>query len=374
MDRYRTGTHTSWPDGASASFLILFPIPMLGLLYQRPTTGLGTRSCKDGKATKQVKFREINGILLYGRDSGRYAGAVYIVGLSGGTVSSQDFENEVLRKIGRNVLLFQQLENLLKFMVTNGKIAGYASELDNIIAKQAASINKQTMGQLVGQYIENTNPNYKEKSLEPEQRTELYLSIAFQVGNDSTWCETKKKALAQLVLERNQLIHHLLPKLNTNSVESCKAIEKELDEQSEKIRSEIGEMKAIAKAFSKMAKYLTSEEGKKLLTLSFLRHSPLVLLLGDIFTQRKRKDGWALMSTAGQLVKQYMPEELTLLRKEYGYKSLKSLMLATELFDVYEEETEKGGIRTLYRLKPDWELSQSASTQHSSPVPLEMLD
>jgi len=38
-------------------------------------------------------------------------------------------KNEVLRKIGRNMLLFQKLEQMLKYLITNGKVAGYASEI-----------------------------------------------------------------------------------------------------------------------------------------------------------------------------------------------------------------------------------------------------
>jgi len=278
-------------------------------------------------------------------------------------VSLDDSVNEVLRKIGRNVMLFQELEHLLKFIVANGTISGYASELENIKVKQVASVNKQTMGQLVGQFIENTNPDYEEHSSEPEEITEVYFSFNFHVETDLIYYETKKEALAQLVSERNELIHHLLPKFDANSAKSCKTIEEKLDNQSEKIRSEIKEMRAIAKALDEggktMADFLRSEEGKKQIKLSFLRQSRIVILLGDIATQIKRPDGWASMNIAGQLVKQHAPEELALLKGKHGYKSLKSLILATEIFDIYEEETKKGGTRVLYRLKPGWELSQA---------------
>ena len=55
-------------------------------------------------------------------------------------------KNEVLRKIGRNVLLFQQMEKLLKFLIVNGKVAGYAGEIKAKIEQRAATINKKTMG------------------------------------------------------------------------------------------------------------------------------------------------------------------------------------------------------------------------------------
>lgn len=259
------------------------------------------------------------------------------------------------------MLLFQQLEQLLKFIVGNGRISGYASELKNIKVKQAARINNQTMGQLVGQYIESANPDNAENSSEPEEITEAYISFNFRIDSDSVFYETKKETLARLVSERNELVHHLLPRFDTSSAKSCKELGKQLDVQSEMIRKEILETKAIANALhegrKELAIFLNSDEGKKQFELSFLRQSRLVLLLGDIATQMKRSDGWALMNVAGQLVKQHAPEELALLKEKYGHKSLKSLILATEIFDVYEEPTQKGGVRVLYRLKSDWKLS-----------------
>ena len=210
---------------------------------------------------------------------------------------------------------------------------------------------------------ENTNPDYEVISSEPYEITEAYISFNFHVGTDAVYYETKKETLAQLVSERNELVHHLLPKFDASSAKSCKAIEEKLDNQSDKIRSEIKEMRAIAKALEegrkRMADFLGSQEGKKQFNLSFLRQSRIVLLLGDIATQIKRPDGWTLMNIAGQLVKQHAPEELALLKEKHEYKSLKSLILATEIFDIYEEETEKGGTRVLYRLKAGWELSQA---------------
>jgi len=108
--------------------------------------------------------------------------------------------------------------------------------------------------------------------------------------------------------------------------------------------------------------FFKSEVGKKHFQLSFLRQSRLTVLLGDIAAQTRRHDGWALMSIAGELVKKYAPEEIALLKERYGYKSLKALILATEMFDVYEEVIENGGIRVLYRLKSGWELSPPTPT------------
>lgn len=272
-----------------------------------------------------------------------------------------DAVNEVYRKIGRNVILFQKLELLLKFIVANGRFSGTAEDLKERIAQRANNINKQTMGTLVGHYIEHSNPACEESSSESEEKKGLFFSFGFRIECDSNYYETKKKELARMVSERNELIHNLLPSFDINSLESCDEIGKKLDDQSENIRREIKELKYYAttlnEARKEMLSFYASEQGKKQLHLAFSQESRLVWMLANAATQVKRPDGWALMSMAGQLVKHYAPEEYSQLKEKYGYKSLKALILATDIFDVYEEATEEGGVRVLYRLKSGWDCS-----------------
>jgi hypothetical protein len=275
-------------------------------------------------------------------------------------LKNEEFVDDVLRKVGRNVVLFQQLEQLLKFVVANGNLAGFASELKTLKEAQENKINKQTLGTLVGQYVENSNPESNTQSTEPEEIDEAYFSFSFRIECDDDYYESRKEALARLVTERNDLIHHLLPRFDMKSAQSCMALSKELDEQSEKIRLEINRIKATANALNdgrkEMAAYLQSEEGWRELELSFLRQSRLVLMLGDIATQMSREDGWTSISSAGHLIKEHAPEEFDQMKEKHGYSSLKKLIQASEIFDIHEEATSKGGARILYRLKAGWEL------------------
>lgn len=275
----------------------------------------------------------------------------------------EDSVNEVFRKIGRNIMLFQQLESLLKYLVINSNISGYASDINELRVRRAASIGKQTMGTLIGQYVEISNPNYEENESDPNEITEPFISFSFRIGCDSVYYETRKEELARMVAERNELVHHLLPCFDRTSAESCENLGKKLDRQSDNIKKEIAELESKAtrlhKGSKKMADFLVSEEVKRQIELSFLRQSRLVILLGDIAIQTKRSDGWALLTVADHLVKQHAPEEIALLKERYGHKSLKKLMLATEIFDFFDENTKKGGFRVLYRLKPGWELSNA---------------
>lgn len=59
------------------------------------------------------------------------------------------------------------------------------------------------------------------------------------------------------------------------------------------------------------------------------------------------------LSSAALSIRQQVPEAVANLKERYGHKKLKGIILATEYFDICEEPTEKGGIRVLYRIKPD---------------------
>ncbi len=270
-------------------------------------------------------------------------------------MSLADHVNEVHRKIGRNMMLFQEFEYLLKFILANGKFSGFISELKAIRTEQAARINKQTMGQLVSQYVENTHPDFEYKSDVPEKLKEPHFSFNFQIECDPSNYEAKKEALAEIVLERNELVHHLLPSFDVTSVQSCEGVGNKLDDQCEKIRQEISEMKLILKSFNDIRKdvvdFLRSDESTTYFMLNIIQQSKLVALLSEISVKKQRSDGWTVVDAARRLVIQNAPEEIGRLKEKYGHKTLKSLILASEMFDLYEEATSKGGTRVLYRLK-----------------------
>lgn len=63
-------------------------------------------------------------------------------------------KDEVLRKIGRNMILFQQIEGLLKLLLGNSHVQGTASDLMVYQGQRMEEMKKQMMGPLIKQYIE----------------------------------------------------------------------------------------------------------------------------------------------------------------------------------------------------------------------------
>lgn len=178
---------------------------------------------------------------------------------------------------------------------------------------------------------------------------------------DQTYYDAKKQILSKIVNDRNKLIHHLLPAFNPDSIESCLETEQYLDQQRKELIPEYDYLRklilVVEKSRKEYAKYVKSGKFMKDWKLSELRQNSIVIMLSEISLQKARPDGWTFLSTAGEIISQEASGEINDLNKRLNFKTLKELILATEVFDIYEESTEKGGVRVLYRLKSDWGLS-----------------
>ncbi|MEQ1559889.1 MAG: L-threonylcarbamoyladenylate synthase [Methyloglobulus sp.] len=272
-------------------------------------------------------------------------------------------KNEVLRKIGRNVILFQDIERMLKFLTIAGSHFGYLSELPALLQRKADTIQKLTMGQAAGLFLGNMYSDIEEYKETEEELKEIRLSFQFNVKCDGSSFETKKQMLSSIVADRNELIHHFLSKYNLQTIESCLEAEECLDQQRDKILPQHKELLNLVKYLRETLKeydeLVNSEEFQKQLELVNVRQSIVVQLLEDVSKQMARPDGWALLSLAGQLVKQHAPEELVAFNKKHGSITLKKTIVATGLFDLKEESTSKGGVRLLYKLKPEFDFEYS---------------
>ena len=65
--------------------------------------------------------------------------------------------DEVFRRIGRNLLLFQHIEHLLKQLMTNARLEGTVHSMQANLDERRARIHKQTLGQLAGQFVDRAH-------------------------------------------------------------------------------------------------------------------------------------------------------------------------------------------------------------------------
>jgi hypothetical protein len=70
-----------------------------------------------------------------------------------------------------------------------------------------------------------------------------------------------------------------------------------------------------------------------------------------VASQFYRKDGWSYLAHAGVLANKELPEEVRNLKERYGFKTLKKLLVVSEMFDVFDEPLSNGLFRTVYKNK-----------------------
>lgn len=263
------------------------------------------------------------------------------------------FPDEVLQKIGRNLVLFQQVEALLKYLLVYGYFRGPTSDLAGAYRRKQASLHRQTMGQLVGQMTDEFLSDAGDERDLPADGHAGWMSFSFKMQGDPAVYERVRADMELMVSERNNLVHHFSQRWDLSSTSSMLAAATALDEQHARIAPIRERLKTFGDTMQKsrkaLAEFMATDMAKRTLEMLWLRGSPLVEVLREISIKACRPDGWMPLAAAGHLAWQQLPEDIALMSARYGHKTLKRLLLATELFDVQDEATEKG-VRTVYRL------------------------
>ncbi len=262
--------------------------------------------------------------------------------------------DDLHRRIGRNLLLFQEIEHILKFIISKGNISGYISELKTVVEQQQSKVKTETMGGLVSKFIERTYTELSE-SVDELKKNEVHLSFSFKIESTVDDVQERKETLDSLVSERNELVHHLLPKLNKNSLDGIQKLSADLDKQGDKITFEINHFREIVKHIQTSRQtainYMISDDYKKHMKASLLRDSYIVLILIDISNQFAGKERWVSLSDTGRALREYALDDMNNLKFKYGYKTIKPFMDATGLFDFKEGPPNN----FYYRLKDNWQ-------------------
>jgi hypothetical protein len=267
--------------------------------------------------------------------------------------------DEVLRRIGRNVMNFQQVEYLLKYLNAHSAVRAPPSQLAEHFDKQAQAVHRNSMGELAGKLVDTVLRAPAEDDT-PDDIGEVWIGFRFSFGMDAEFVHRHDSEMRALVERRNELIHHFLPRwqsVHNGDAENALAY---LDAQNDETLRMMERLKGWARSLDagrrQVAEYCASPEGQREIELAFLRSTSLVVMLGEVAARTLRPDGWMLLSTAGHLIKREAPAELEDLQKRFGVSTLKGVLMAAGLFDIDEEPTAGGGTRTIYRINERYEL------------------
>lgn len=265
-------------------------------------------------------------------------------------------KTEVLRRVGRNLLLFQQIEGLLKFLLANHTGNGTLENIQERNRKRAESVNKQMLGNLVDKYGTDVLQDAGVETLDEENPDVPWMSFSFRVSGNAEFVEAMRSDLKLMTEERNELVHHFLPRWEPESADKLGEALLYLDAQRERVlpmhehlRDTVNSMQSTRQL---LHNFMSSEEYERQDELMWLQASPLVELLREVASQIHRTDGWTYLSHAGTLASKNLPDDIRDLKERYGFNTLKKLLIACETFDVYDEPLANGTFRTLYRVRP----------------------
>lgn len=125
---------------------------------------------------------------------------------------------EAHQKFGRNILLFQQIERLMKLLVAAGEIETTPHGLTAATIKSHSRIKSRTFGQLIKplmRYFKNGEA-HQEKIVEPTRFITIKTSFRIEMTKDEMHKFQTK--IEKATHERNELAHHFLDRFNLASV------------------------------------------------------------------------------------------------------------------------------------------------------------
>lgn len=171
--------------------------------------------------------------------------------------------NDVCRKIGRNLLLFQQMETILKFLIAQRKISAPISQLKTVVEHQTKAVSNKTLGYALGVFLNDiytlqiTDQEEQNQEEQYQKPAEIMVSYSFSLEaetNDPSYLQSRKDSLAEVLRQRNDLVHHLYPRINQASIESWREVESYLDQQKEKVLPEVEYLQQVVTNFVEIAK------------------------------------------------------------------------------------------------------------------------
>lgn len=253
--------------------------------------------------------------------------------------------NEVLIKIGRNVLIFQQIEKGLKLFIPYIHPDGSKKGIDSFWSSKKA-IKSQTLGNLINRFIESCDYDY------------------------DYFVENLKKVVAN----RNKLIHCFGESEGVNILatkEGCLNCITDLELQHQEALSFYQDVKLFVLAliyqlrenyaeshpqFDLLYKQLKEQVISKVDYINLTNPSDtawdntkIVKLLRLAETNTEKIGDMTLLARAGEFIKSQDPECTP---KKYGIKTLKGVLKISGLFEIIESQNDQHNSESiLYKSK-----------------------
>ncbi len=164
---------------------------------------------------------------------------------------------EALSAVGRNVVNFQRLEQILKHLALAAPICVRLSTLQSALETRKAKSERLTLGVAVKKWIESA---YHTGPLQdPQPVNEIIVSFGFVLQWLPGKLDQLSAELESLARERNSLIHLDLAQLNFEDEGECIALSIQLSAQNDRIIRAIEVLEATLTGLQDLARRMASD-------------------------------------------------------------------------------------------------------------------
>jgi hypothetical protein len=254
-------------------------------------------------------------------------------------------QREVQRLLGRCLLRLQQYECLMKAIVAHHDLSGPAHALENIRTARIDNASTKTLGTLVGQLFgscvvtEGAGTAADTTANEPENvpffamRLHLDLSVEDYVKT--------QRDLKELVLLRNNLVHHFIDDHDLWSIEGSGTAHNALVAAYARVDQHFEQLRGLAEQMDQVrrlaAEFVQSDTFQDLVIYGIAPDGTVDWPAAGIVRALREAakelavDGWTPVSEAGRWIMERSPEQQP---NKYGCASWRQVLHESRLFEL----------------------------------------
>lgn len=254
-------------------------------------------------------------------------------------------QREVQRLLGRCLLCLQQYERLMKAIVAHHDLSGPAPALETIRAARIHDASTKTLGTLVGQLVGScvvtaaTDTAADTTANEPEDV--LFFAMRLQLNLSAEDYVRTQRDLKELVMLRNNLVHHFIAQHDLWSIGGCRTARDALvaayaciDRHYEQLR---GWAEHMDQARRLAAEFIQSDAFEDLVINGIAPDGTVDWPTAGIVRALREAanalavDGWTPIAAAGRWIMERSPEQQP---NRYGCASWRQVLHESRLFEL----------------------------------------
>lgn len=259
----------------------------------------------------------------------------------------QTLQREVQRMLGRCLLRLQQYEHLMKAIVAHHEISASGSPLESNQAERVADAANKTLGTLVGTllgtYVTSGDQDDVAEPDAPDNIISFKMKMSLRMSAEDF--DTTQNDLKELVLLRNNLVHHFIDQHDLWSLDGCRGAQESLvaaysrvDQHFEQLR---GWAEHMDQARRLAAEFAQSDAFRDLVINGIAPDGSVDWpAAGIVRTLREAADQlavdeWTPVATAGRWIAERYPDQLP---AKYGCSSWRQVVHESRLFELRYRE------------------------------------